>query len=91
MPISGIVVRLTDRAQTASFRAAHHGRAWLELGVDHEGAMAAVIDAPDYGEHDALLDGLRDDLRVCAIDIVFHDFSDVSEFPRLPKTQRASR
>ena len=86
MPISGIVIRL-DPGQAAAVRSAVARSPELSFGAERTGALAAVIDAPDYLRHDALLDTLAATPGVCAIDIVFHDFSDTESFDRPPKNR----
>jgi hypothetical protein len=89
MPISGIVIRLTDATHERALRDAFEACAELSLGDAQSGAVAGVIDATDYLRHDALLAALARMTAVCAVDIVFHDFSDVEHFDRLPQ-RRAS-
>lgn len=91
MPISGVIVRLRDTGCALAVRAALDGRAGIELGDTMCAQIAAVIDAHDYAAHDLLLSQLRGTEGVCAVDIVFHDFSDVRAFPRLPTRQRNTR
>lgn len=94
MPTSGIVIRLRSGHGAAALRARlseHSGLAGLELGEYRSGAIAGVIDAEDYPSHDAVLSALRDRADVCAVDIVFHDFSDTSEFPKLPARRPHTR
>ena len=81
MPISGIVIRVHP-GQAAAVRGAVALSPELSLGDERMGALAAVIDAPDYLRHDALLDTLARTPGVCAVDIVFHDFSDTESFDR---------
>lgn len=90
MPISGIVIRLTDLAQLSALRSTFSASTELSLGEARAGAVAGVIDAPDYARHDALLEAIAEAPAVSAVDIVFHDFSDVEHFDCLPK-RRASR
>ena len=91
MPISGIVIRVHDARAVNALRASMTQLQGVELGAQRDGALAASVDALDYPTHDALLDAIRAHPSVYAVDLVFHDFSDVSNFPQLPKRQRASR
>jgi len=91
MPISGIVVRLKNANSAEALRAWIVPRGGLSFGVQRDAVLAAVVDAPDYATHDHLLSSLRDAPDVCAVDIVFHDFSDVNEFVKLPARQRNTR
>lgn len=90
MPLSGIVIRVSADGSPA-VRARIAAVQGLELGAESPAALAAVIDAPDYPAHDAALTALSQLDGVCAVDVVFHDFSDVMEFDRLPRRQRSSR
>ena len=91
MPISGIVIRLVPGCSPQSVAAALATLDCFELGTPQGAGMCGVIDAPDYAAHDAALDTLRDTRGVATVDLVFHDFSDVTSFDRLPRRQRISR
>lgn len=89
MPISGVIIRFESASDPARARAGLECVPALELGATVEGAVVGVIDAGDYAGHDAALDRVAAAADVCAIDIVFHDFSDVHEFTRLPRRRGA--
>jgi nitrate reductase NapAB chaperone NapD len=91
MPISGIVIRFLPDLGEAPDLSHLSSVAHVELGTRSSSATSAVIDAPDYPAHDASLSALRDVSGVCAVDIVFHDFSDVAVFGALPEKRRTSR
>lgn len=91
MPLSGIVIRVSAELSPAALRARVAQVPGLQLGAESRAALAGVIDAPDYAAHDAALTALSQLDGVCAVDVVFHDFSDVTEFDRLPRRQRSSR
>ena len=90
MPISGLVVRSTHRepelaeALTAGLADLAH----VEVGESRKGAAAVVVDAEDYEAHDLALERIRALPGVCAVDVVFHDFSDVNDFGRRPAGRR---
>ncbi len=91
MPISGVVIRCALGVPTSEMSARLARISGLELGTCAPTGVAGVIDAPDYASHDAVLSALRDSEGVCAVDVVFHDFSDVNQFDRLPKQPRGQR
>ena len=91
MPISGIIIRLKSANSAEALHAPIVPRDGVSFGLQRDAALAAVIDAPDYATHDRLLSSLRDAPEVCAVDIVFHDFSDVNGFVKLPARQRNIR
>jgi hypothetical protein len=89
VPISGIVIRLTPGLDARGGSAQLASTPHLELGSARDSNIAAVIDAPDYPSHDAALRQIQSAAPVCAVDIVFHDFSDVTDFDFAPsKTAR---
>lgn len=95
MPVSGLVLtvpRAADQAGecSADALAALRSLAFLELGAAKDGRVAAVLDASDYPSHDAHLATLRALPQVTWIDVVFHDFSDVSDFERPPRRDGGS-
>ena len=79
MPISGLVIRLREASQAASVREELKLVTCLELGQVQDNAVSAVIDALDYQSHDAALSGVQEIEGVCTVDVVFHDFSDLTE------------
>jgi nitrate reductase NapAB chaperone NapD len=91
MPISAIVIRLAAHTAPATVSARLAAVPGVELGDYASGALAGVVEASDYPAHDAALDALAEVHGVCAVDIVFHDFSDVTQFDRLPRRQRSPR
>ena len=84
MPVSGLVIRTVGKARDAGTHAALAEVSGLSLGAEQNSATPAVLEAHDYAEHDAALQQLLDIDGVCAVDVVFHDFSDVSEFGGMP-------
>jgi nitrate reductase NapAB chaperone NapD len=91
MPISGVVIRVAAGTDLARVSSSLGACAHVELGEGSLGALSAVIDAPDYPSHDRALTELGNAVDVCAVDIVFHDFSDVTDFESLPRKQRSTR
>ena len=91
MPISGVVIRVARGSNLAQVSASLSACAHVELGEGSQGALSAVIDAPDYPSHDRALTELGNAAHVCAVDIVFHDFSDVTCFESLPRKPRSTR
>jgi nitrate reductase NapAB chaperone NapD len=90
MPISGLVIRLEPSEQGPSGEllddlARVRG---LSVGPVRGSALAAVLDADDYATHDAALEGVQRLPRVCSVDVVFHDFSDVEGFGSMPRSRR---
>jgi nitrate reductase NapAB chaperone NapD len=101
MPVSGLVLTLPATAATGAVAvtagatltdtlARLRSLPFLELGQADERRVAAVLDAPDYPTHDAHLDALRALPEIHWVDVVFHDFSDVSEFERPPRRDGGS-
>jgi uroporphyrinogen-III synthase len=87
MPITGVIVRFesaASRPDPASLRGLTH----VAIGSDTASACSAVVEAPDYAAHDAALAALGALPGVCAVDIVVHDFSDVTEFDGQPRGRR---
>jgi len=91
MPISGLVLRLVPGSASDHIEDVLSTLSSFEVGARSALQISGVIDALDYATHDAVLNELRELRGVCAVDIVFHDFSDVTHFDRLPKAQRVSR
>ncbi len=93
MPISGLLIRFLppESADTELVRADLASIEGLELGQVAPRGISAVLEAADYARHDAALARLQDIPGVCAVDLVFHDFSDVTEFDRLPRRQHGAR
>jgi nitrate reductase NapAB chaperone NapD len=91
MPISGVVIRLSADADQSTVRDHLAGLEGLELGQPAHDAFPGVVEGTDYARHDSLLAQLVALSGVCAVDVVFHDFSDVTEFDRLPRRQRSAR
>jgi nitrate reductase NapAB chaperone NapD len=85
MPVSGLVIRTVDDARGDATHAALAAVSGLSLGDAHNSATPAVLEALDYADHDAALQQLLNIDGVCAVDVVFHDFSDVSEFGGMPR------
>ncbi len=87
MPISGLVIRTlntTARARSALLTELRQVDG-LALGETAAHGISAVLEAPSYAEHDASLNQLGELTGVSAIDIVFHDFSDVTQFGAMPR------
>lgn len=91
MPISGVIIRASDRARAEALRRELSDHSGLTLGEVESTALPAAVEAEDYPAHDALLEDLCRTAGVCAVDVVFHDFSDVTEFPGQPARRRKSR
>jgi hypothetical protein len=91
MPISGVVIRLSVGADPRQVRAQLDAVDGLALGEPAHRAFPGVLDGRDYAAHDHALALLASLAGVCAVDVVFHDFSDVTEFDRLPRRQRSAR
>lgn len=90
MPVTGLLVRTVEplgpeRDALLLELTGIHG---IELGESAPHAVCAVLEAPDYAGHDASLAQVRDLEGVSAVDIVFHDFSDVTQFGALPSRRR---
>jgi hypothetical protein len=86
MPISGLLIRIASDSEQEVARTLERLRevAGLSLGEPCDAAAPAVLDALDYDAHDSALAAAMADPGVWAVDVVFHDFSDVSFFDRLP-------
>lgn len=85
MPISGLVITTSPGAAHSDSSAAVtilRALPFLELGIVEGVHSAAVLSGDDYASHDAHLATLRALPEVLWVDVVFHDFSDVSEFER---------
>jgi hypothetical protein len=91
MPVSAIVIRLAPDAQPELAARELAAVAHVELGARTPNALAAVVAADTYPEHDAALDALGRSSGVCSVDIVLHDFSDVTQFDHLPRRTRSQR
>ena len=85
MPVSGLVIRTVDDARGDATQTALAKVSGLSLGAEQNSATPAVLEALDYATHDAALAQLLNVDGVCAVDVVFHDFSDVSEFGGMPR------
>jgi len=85
MPVSGLVIRTVSDARRDATHTALADVRGLSLGDEQNSATPAVLEASDYAAHDAALQQLLDIAGVCAVDVVFHDFSDVSEFGGMPR------
>lgn len=86
MPLSSLVVSLTPAPLVdETCKRLVLDIVGLELGVANGRRVPAVLDAPDYETHDSSLEALRQDVGVLFVDVVFHDFSDVSTFASRPK------
>ena len=86
MPVSGLVIRFASPPLRTATRATNAIAevSGLSLGAQQNSATPAVLEALDYAAHDAALQQLLNIDGVCAVDVVFHDFSDVSEFGGMP-------
>ena len=86
MPLSSLVVSLApEPVVNETCRRLALDITGLELGVANGRRIPAVLDAPDYETHDSSLEALRQDAGVLFVDVVFHDFSDVSTFASRPR------
>ncbi len=92
MPISSLVLSLHANGRKDSLaRTCERLRRevpGLELGLAQGVCVPAVLEAGAYEQHDEGLRRLRDDEDVAFVDVVLHDFSDVSEFGRRPRRRR---
>lgn len=88
MPLSSLVVSLTPAPLAETCTRLASDITGLDLGVPNGRRVPAVLDAPDYETHDRRLEALRQDEGVLFVDVVFHDFSDVSTFASRPKRRR---
>lgn len=91
MPVSGIVIRLAAGAEPSALSAELGALRGLALGDATPQGLACVVEAADYPTHDQLLDHVNGHPSVRAVDVVFHDFSDVNEFDTLPRRRRGAR
>ena len=90
MPVSGLVIRTVGDARRDSTHTALAKVSGLSLGSEQNSTTPAVLEASDYAAHDAALQQVLDIVGVCAVDVVFHDFSDVSEFGGMPRGRQRS-
>ena len=90
MPITSLVVSLIPEASEHLKRTCDRLQKLgsLELGQPQGLRLPVVVDADSYAIHDESLEALRNDPEVMLVDVVFHDFSDVTTFGQRPKRRR---
>jgi nitrate reductase NapAB chaperone NapD len=82
MPVSGIVVTLDERPEVRAEAVARlDGDARLTLGPAADLKLPVVIDTADAEAQQRAWDDVEATPGVCFVELVYHDFSDVSEAP----------
>ena len=97
MPISGLVLTLTDNADDRrALHAAIAGDARLTIGPATGAKLPVVVDTPDVATDRAIYHALASAPAVSVVEIAFMDFSDVSQLAskekrrmgRMPRSNR---
>jgi hypothetical protein len=92
MPITSLVLTLReDRPAGDALARLRRDVPELELGDPQGARLPAVLDADTYENHDRGLRQLRDHQDVSFVDVVFHDFSDVTDFNQRAPRRREQR
>lgn len=88
MPVSGLVVTLAPDPELRRLAVELlAGDPRMTLGELVEGHLPLVTETATLDEHEAIWKELEATAGVLQVRLAFHDFSDIDEFPRRPRTR----